>query len=51
MTVYIKNYTEPEFNLKEALRYAGVHTADKDMENFISDTFSKVRDKLIYKIC
>lgn len=50
-TVFVKNYHEPEFDIKEALRYSG---SDKDsamMKNYATKCMEDVRKKLIYKVC
>lgn len=49
--VFTKQYEPPEFNIKEILRYAGVHGRSPDTEPLLTECIGEVRDTLLYKVC
>ena len=36
-TVYTKTYGEPDYNIKEILRYAGVKESTKEIDSLLAD--------------
>ncbi len=51
LTVITKTYTAPEFNEKEALRYAGSKTTDAETKALLTSCLDEVWDKLCYRVC
>lgn len=50
-TVFVKSYNEPQFNIKEILRYMG---CGKDEEGFlplVNECIEECKDMLTYKVC
>lgn len=48
--IFVKTYNEPEFNIKEILRYSGA----RDMEGLyelVEDAISQAKEVLTYKVC
>ena len=50
-TVYTKTYSEPDYNIKEILRYAGVKESTKEIDSLLADALSEIKGKLSYKVC
>ncbi len=50
-TVYIKNYSEPQFNTKEVLRYSGADIHSSEMAEYAQRCMEEIKNKLIYKVC
>ncbi len=50
-TVFYKSYTEPEFNIKEILRYAGCRQASDDLMSLLRECLDECSGKLCYKVC
>ncbi len=50
-TVFVKSYEEPEFNMKEILRYAGEKEPNAQTKKLILECLDEVRGKLLYKVC
>ena len=50
-TVYIKNYPEPQFNIKEVLRYSGADIHSSEMAEYAQRCMEEIKNKLIYKVC
>lgn len=46
--IYTKIYNEPEFNLREVLRYAGADAASEEMAR---ECIEEVRRELTYRVC
>ncbi len=51
MSVVVKTYTEPPFDEKEVLRYAGCKTADEQVRTLLLKCWEEAKDKLSYKLC
>lgn len=49
--VFIKTYPEPEFNIKEILRYSGCREQKEDIEALINDCIKECRAVFSYKVC
>lgn len=49
--VLSKSYTEPAFDEKEILRYAGCKEADTETITLLRSCIAEVQDKLTYKVC
>ena len=49
--VYLKTYEAPAFDIKEAMRYAGVKGEDRDLENLMLECFNEAKSLLSYKVC
>ena len=50
-TVFVKSYTEPQFNIKEIFRYMGCDTEGEEFLPFVNECIEECRDKLSYKVC
>lgn len=50
-TVFIKSYQEPEFNIKEILRYSNGGSGDNLLLDLIEECISECRKLLSYKVC
>ena len=50
-TVITKNYTEPEFNKKEIMRYLGMTQEDKAMTELICECIKECKNAFSYKLC
>lgn len=46
-----KSFTEPAFDEKEILRYAGCREADVETNALMQSCVAEVKDKLTYKVC
>ena len=46
-----KTYNEPDFNIKEILRYAACQSDDGEISVLVNEIISEVRKKLVYKVC
>ena len=46
-----KTYNEPDFNIKEILRYAACKSDDGEISVLVNEIISEVRKKLVYKVC
>ena len=51
MTVFTKIYDEPEFNISEIMRYAGVKKASLETEKLIDICLDECKDVFSYKVC
>lgn len=49
--IFKKTYAEPEFSLREALRYSGCKEADEITENALKECLEEAKGKFIYKVC
>ena len=49
--VYVKNYSAPEFNKKEILRYAGVKEDILEISTLVDECIKEINEKLCYKVC
>lgn len=49
--VFIKTYPEPEFNIKEILRYSGYRGSSEDIKKLINDCIRECRAAFSYKVC
>lgn len=49
--VLIKTYSEPQFNVREILRYSGCREADDEVLRIIDECIKECRKKLIYRVC
>lgn len=49
--IITKTYSEPPFNKKEILRYAGCKSLDNEILSLIDGCIENVRSKLSYKVC
>ena len=49
--VNIKTYSEPEFNIREAARYAGLPRENTELDELIMQCFEECRANLTYKVC
>ena len=47
----IKSYLEPEFNIREAARYAGLPKGNTELDELILQCFGECRANLSYKVC
>ena len=45
------NYEEPEFNIKEILRYSGTKETTNEIDNLLYNCITEAKDKLSYKVC
>lgn len=50
-TVFVKSYTEPQFNIKEIFRYMGCGTEGEEFLPLVNECIDECRDKLTYKVC
>ena len=51
ITVFVKSYNEPEFNIKEIFRYMGCGIEGEEFLPLINECIEECRDKLTYKVC
>ena len=49
--VYVKNYSAPDFNKREILRYAGVKENISEIDALIDECIKELDGKLTYKLC
>ena len=49
--VFIKDYTSPQINIKEILRYAGVKESVDSINAIIKECIKELDGKLFYKVC
>ena len=49
--IYSKTFTEPTFNEKEILRYAGCKTENPEIIQLLKDSIKEIRPLLSYKVC
>lgn len=49
--VSIKTYTEPEYDIKEILRYSGISDCTDETKEYAIECIEEIRNKLIYKVC
>ena len=49
--VYVKNYSAPDFNKREILRYAGVKENISEIDALIDECIKELDGKLTYKVC
>lgn len=45
------NYEEPEFNIKEILRYSGTKETTDEIDALLNECIAEAKDKLYYKVC
>ena len=50
-TVFIKTYSSPEFNIKEALRYAGCKGKEDEFIPAITELYKECKQNLSYRVC
>ncbi len=50
-TVLTKTYPEPEYNIKEILRYSASDISSDGIKNFAQKCIEEIRCDLIYKVC
>lgn len=50
-TVLTKTYPEPEYNIKEILRYSGSDISSDEMREYIRQCIDEIRCDLVYKVC
>lgn len=50
-SLFYKSYPEPEFNVKEILRYAGCREASEEVLALLSECICECTGKLCYKVC
>lgn len=50
-TVFLKNYTEPEFDRGEILRYMGCKEPSDEILSLVENCIKEVRPKLTYRVC
>ena len=51
MVVQTKTYTQIAVNESEILRYAGVKTSTKEINDLIKECLAELKNHLIYKVC
>lgn len=49
--IYIKNYSPPEYNIKEIFRYAQADVTVTELEPLISSCIDEIDKHLSYKVC
>ncbi len=47
----ICNYDEPEFNIKEILRYSGTKETNDEIDALLNECIAEAKNKLSYKVC
>lgn len=45
------NYDEPEFNIKEILRYSGTKETNDEIDALLNECIAETKNKLSYKVC
>lgn len=45
------NYDEPEFNIKEILRYSGTKETNDEIDALLNECIAEAKNKLSYKVC
>ena len=45
------NYEEPEFNIKEILRYSGTKETNNEIDTLLNECIAEAKNKLSYKVC
>ena len=50
-SLFYKSYPEPEFDVKEILRYAGCRETSAEVSALLSECISECAGKLCYKVC
>lgn len=50
-TVFTKIYDEPEYNIKEIMRYAGAPRPDERVTELCREAAEELRGKLSYRVC
>ena len=49
--IFVKDYSSPQVNKKEVLRYAGVKSEVDSVNSIINECLIESKSKLIYKVC
>ena len=50
-SLLVKTYKEPQFNIKEILRYSGCKDADESVLSLVEECIGEVKEKISYKVC
>lgn len=50
-TIYTKTYDEPDYNVKEILRYAGAADADENITELYKSAAEELKGALSYRVC